>query len=195
MRDTRYYHWNQCHLCVDIHMLPLKQGEWLWINSSKNMWFSHYKSYFYPKRDHYWYLPKSLFFGVWCHFQQYFSYIVAVSFIGGNRSTRRKPLTCRIAVTRFITYNVVSSTQLTTFVVISTECISSCKSNNHTTTTTTTPTLPKETKVKNNINWRLNQNPILTQTNDYRFRRINIKFLSIEENGGRTQNTNDCKDV
>jgi len=29
-------------------------------------------------------------------FQQYFSYIVAVSFIGGgNRSTRRKPPTCR----------------------------------------------------------------------------------------------------
>jgi hypothetical protein len=34
--------------------------------------------------------------------QQYFSYMVAVSFIGGgNRSTRRKPLTYR---------NVVSST-------------------------------------------------------------------------------------
>jgi hypothetical protein len=29
-------------------------------------------------------------------FQQYFSYIMAVSFIGGgNESTRRKPLTCR----------------------------------------------------------------------------------------------------
>jgi hypothetical protein len=29
------------------------------------------------------------------HFQQYFSYIVAVSFIGeGNRSTQRKPPTC-----------------------------------------------------------------------------------------------------
>ena len=35
-------------------------------------------------------------YSVKCHFQQYFSYIVAVSFIGGwNRSTRRKPLTCR----------------------------------------------------------------------------------------------------
>jgi len=33
-------------------------------------------------------------YGVECHFQQYFSYIVAVSFIGeGNRSTRRKLLT------------------------------------------------------------------------------------------------------
>ena len=35
---------------------------------------------------------------------QYFSYIVAVSFIGGvNRSTRRKPLTCRKSLTNFIT--------------------------------------------------------------------------------------------
>jgi hypothetical protein len=34
-------------------------------------------------------------YGVLRHFQQYFSYIVAVSFIGGgNQSTRRKPLTC-----------------------------------------------------------------------------------------------------
>jgi hypothetical protein len=31
------------------------------------------------------------------HFQQYFSYIVAVSFIGGG--TRRKPLTCRKSLT------------------------------------------------------------------------------------------------
>jgi len=40
-----------------------------------------------------------VFYGVQPHFQQYFSYIVVVSFIGGgNRSTRRKPpkdiLTC-----------------------------------------------------------------------------------------------------
>jgi hypothetical protein len=33
--------------------------------------------------------------GVYCNFQPYFSYIVAVSFIsGGNQSTRRKPPTC-----------------------------------------------------------------------------------------------------
>ena len=33
-------------------------------------------------------------YGVKRHFQQYFSYIVAISFIsGGNRSTRRKPPT------------------------------------------------------------------------------------------------------
>jgi len=44
--------------------------------------------------------------GVWCHFQQYFSYNVyrGVSFIGrGNRSTRRKPPTCRKSLTNCIT--------------------------------------------------------------------------------------------
>ena len=45
-----------------------------------------------------------LVYGVSCHFQQYFSYIVAVRFIGrGNRSTRGKPLTCRKLLTNFIT--------------------------------------------------------------------------------------------
>jgi hypothetical protein len=35
---------------------------------------------------------------------EYFSYIVAVSFIGGgNRSTRRKPQTCHKSLTNFIT--------------------------------------------------------------------------------------------
>jgi len=34
------------------------------------------------------------------HFQQYFSYIVAINFIGGgNRSIRRKPSTCRKSLT------------------------------------------------------------------------------------------------
>jgi hypothetical protein len=37
------------------------------------------------------------------HFKQYFSYIVAVSFIGGNRSTRRTPPTCRKSLLSFIT--------------------------------------------------------------------------------------------
>ena len=44
------------------------------------------------------------------HFQQYFSYIMAVSFIGGgNRNTRRKQLTCRKSL-RNISHNAVSST-------------------------------------------------------------------------------------
>ena len=38
-----------------------------------------------------------LAYGVRRHFQQYFRYIVAVSFIGGgNRSTQRKPLTDKL---------------------------------------------------------------------------------------------------
>jgi hypothetical protein len=46
----------------------------------------------------------SLFGGVYRQFQQYFSYIVAVSFIGGgNRMTRRKPPTCRKPLTNCIT--------------------------------------------------------------------------------------------
>ena len=41
-------------------------------------------------------------YGVYCHFQQYFSYIVVVSFIGGgNRSIRRKPPTCHKSLTNY----------------------------------------------------------------------------------------------
>ena len=51
----------------------------------------------------------------------YFSYIVAISFIGGgNRRSAR-------------------GFELTTLVVIGTDCIGSCKSNYHTITTTTAP--------------------------------------------------------
>jgi hypothetical protein len=43
-------------------------------------------------------------YGVSRHFQQYSSYIIAVSFIdGGNQSTQRKPLTCRKSLTNFMT--------------------------------------------------------------------------------------------
>jgi hypothetical protein len=43
-----------------------------------------------------------LVYGVYRHFQQYFSYIVEVSFIGGgNRSIWRKPPTCRKSLTNF----------------------------------------------------------------------------------------------
>ena len=39
-------------------------------------------------------------YSVECHFQQYFSYIVAVSFIGGgNRIIQSKPPTCRKSLT------------------------------------------------------------------------------------------------
>jgi len=43
----------------------------------------------------------NLVYDVSRHFQQYFCYIVAVSFIGGEN--QRKPLTCRKSVSNFIT--------------------------------------------------------------------------------------------
>ena len=43
-------------------------------------------------------------YGVETHFQQYYSFIVEVSFIGGgNRSAWRKPPTCRKSLTNCIT--------------------------------------------------------------------------------------------
>ena len=43
-------------------------------------------------------------YGIKRHFQQYFSYIVAVRFIGGgNQSTQRKPPTCHKSLKTFIT--------------------------------------------------------------------------------------------
>jgi len=64
-----------------------------------------------------------------CLFQQYFSYIVAVSFIGGgNQRTRRKPPTCRKSLTNLITWCCIKYTlpwagfELTTLVVIGTHC-------------------------------------------------------------------------
>jgi hypothetical protein len=43
-------------------------------------------------------------FNATCHFQQYFSYIMAVSFIDGeNLSTREKPLIYHKSLTNFIT--------------------------------------------------------------------------------------------
>jgi hypothetical protein len=56
-------------------------------------------------------LNKGKGYGVYHHYQQYFSYIVAVSFIGGgNRSTQRKPATCRKSLTNFITKYCTEST-------------------------------------------------------------------------------------
>jgi hypothetical protein len=50
---------------------------------------------------------QALFFSL--DFQQYFSYIVVVSFIsGGNQSTRRKPPTCCKSLKKTLSHNVVS---------------------------------------------------------------------------------------
>ena len=77
-----------------------------------------------------------------------FSSIVGVSFIGGgNRSTRRKPQTFCKSLAYSITLCSIEYTfpwvgfELTTLVVIGTDCTGSCKSNNyHTIKSTTTPT-------------------------------------------------------
>jgi hypothetical protein len=71
---------------------------------------------------------------------------VAVSFIGGgDRSSREKPSSCRKSLTNFFTkmlYRVHinwTGFELTTSVVIDTDCIGSCKSNFHAITSTTAP--------------------------------------------------------
>jgi len=75
-----------------------------------------------------------------------FNYIMAVSFIGGgNRRARRKPPTCRMSLTNFYHIMLYTSSwsrfELTTSVVIGTDCIGSCKSNYDTITDTTVPLL------------------------------------------------------
>ena len=72
--------------------------------------------------------------------------LVEVSFIGGgNRRTRKIPPTCHKSLTNFIKLFIMlftsplSSFELTTSVVIGTDCIGNCKSNCHTITATTTP--------------------------------------------------------
>jgi len=66
---------------------------------------------------------------------------VAVSFIGGgNRRTRRNPPTCRRSLINIRLYTSRwSRFELTTSVVIGTDCIGSCKSNYHTINATVAP--------------------------------------------------------
>ena len=54
---------------------------------------------------------------------------------GGNQRTRRKPPTCRKSLTNLMLYR--TGFELTTLVVIATDCTGICKSNYHTITTTT----------------------------------------------------------
>jgi hypothetical protein len=85
---------------------------------------------------------------------------VAVSFIGGgNRSTQRKPPTCRNSLTNLITKCYIEYTspwvgfELTPLVVIGTDCTFSCKSNYH--TTTTVPSTLRKPNRKRLIDWCL----------------------------------------
>ena len=73
----------------------------------------------------------------WCHFQQYFSYIVAVSYIGDrNQSTWRKPLICRKSLKKCITLNCSEYTlpqarfKITTLVLTGAKGLGNCKSLN-----------------------------------------------------------------
>jgi len=67
-------------------------------------------------------------------------YIVAVSFIGGgNRRTRRKPQVTDKLDHILLYTSSWSRVELTTSVVIGTDCIGSCKYNYHTITATTVP--------------------------------------------------------
>ena len=73
--------------------------------------------------------------------------VMAVSFIGGgNRSTRRKSQTCSKSLTNFIAYSCIeyissrTGFEITTYVVIGTDWMGTCKSNYYAITTTAAPT-------------------------------------------------------
>ena len=81
-------------------------------------------------------------YGVYRHFQQYFSYIATVSFIGWRKlEYPEKTTESRKSLTNFyhiILYQVHFATdgfELTTLAVIGTDCTCSCKSNYHHTIT------------------------------------------------------------
>ena len=85
---------------------------------------------------------------------------------GGIRRTWRKPPTCRKSVTN-LSHNVVSNThprarfELTTLVVIGTDCIGSYISNYHSITTTTVPKKCNFSKWKNSTKPGIKKEPHL----------------------------------
>jgi hypothetical protein len=79
-----------------------------------------------------------LFDGILRHFQQYFSYIVAVSFISWGNRMNLSEVTDKLHHIMLYT-SPWSRFELTTSVVIGTGCIGSCKSNYYTITAMTAP--------------------------------------------------------
>ena len=80
---------------------------------------------------------------------------MAARFIGGGN--RRKPPTCRKSLANFITCYIEYTSpwtgfELTTLMMIGTDCTCSCKSNYHTITTTTTPPKNKQSPLSSNHN-------------------------------------------
>ena len=126
-------------------------------NLSPDAWWFHSTLFNYGI-----WISKMSGYGAYRHFQQYFSYIVAVSFIDeGNRSTRTKQPTCCKSLTNFITWCCIKYTspwtgfEITTLVAIGKDCTSNCKSNYHKIKTTMAPS---DKCIRN----RLNQNGIYT---------------------------------
>ena len=104
-------------------------------------------------------------------FNAIFNYISAISWIlvllvEEIRRTWRKPPTCRKSVTN-LSHNVVSNThprarfELTTLVVIGTDCIGSYISNYHSITTTTVPKKCNFSKWKNSTKPGIKKEPHL----------------------------------
>ena len=78
-------------------------------------------------------------------FNANFNNITVIYIVGGNRSTQRKPQTCRKSLTNLITQFCIEYTspsavfELSILVIKGTDCIGSCKSNYHTVITIMTP--------------------------------------------------------
>ena len=103
------YH-KMCTVCPSSqNWLKVIKFSWKYLNLSKNMICNVIQLYFsfankFTNKMPRMYRGGGKGYDVTHNFQQYFSYFVAVSFIGGgNRSTHRKPPNCCKSTTNFIT--------------------------------------------------------------------------------------------